>query len=108
MFCSLAYGWTCTELPPNDDDHQRLAQAFAKGLETVYGTEYTTGPACNTIYQTTGSSDDYAYEKANAEFSFAAELRDTGRFGFVLPPKQIIPSGIETFTGYKALLEEIV
>ena len=113
IFCAsanvtaTAYGHTCTELPPNNDEHQRLAQAFAVGLESVYGTQYTTGPACQTIYQTSGTSDGYAYDKADAEFSFAAELRDTGRFGFVLPPDQIIPSGLETFMGYKALMKEL-
>jgi murein tripeptide amidase MpaA len=101
------YGYTCNAVPPNNDEHQRLAKAFATALQGVSGTRFTTGPVCTTIYQTSGASGDYAYDKAKAEFAFAAELRDTGRFGFVLPPAQILPSGIETFAGYRALLANL-
>jgi hypothetical protein len=30
-------------------------------------------------------------------------LRDQGEYGFLLPPEQIIPSGLETFEAVKAL-----
>ena len=39
------------------------------------------------------------------KYSFSVELRDTGRYGFLLPPDQIIPTGEETFEGLKALVE---
>ncbi len=100
----IAYGYSCTEVAPNDAEHQTLARTFADALKDVYGTTFTTGPGCTTIYATTGDVSDYAYAEAKAEFSFSAELRDTGRFGFVLPPNQILPSGIETFAGLRALL----
>ena len=99
-----AYGYTCDSTPPNNDAHQTLATAFANALQAVYGTEFTTGPICTTIYQATGSSSDYAYIKASADFSFAAELRDTGSSGFVLPANQIMPSCVETWAGMTALL----
>jgi hypothetical protein len=31
------------------------------------------------------------------------ELRDQGEYGFLLPPEQIIPSGLETLEAVKAL-----
>jgi len=38
------------------------------------------------------------------KYSFSAELRDTGNYGFILPTDQIYPSGIETWAGVKYLL----
>ena len=35
------------------------------------------------------------------------ELRDTGFYGFLLPPKQIIPTGTETWAGLKAMIQAI-
>ena len=35
------------------------------------------------------------------------ELRDTGRYGFLLPPEEIIPSGEEMFAGVVALANYI-
>ncbi len=104
---SLAYGYSCTAVAANDAAHRSLAQSFADALQDVYGTSYRTGPICTTIYQVSGGSTDYAYDKADAEYTFAAELRDTGRFGFVLPPNQILPSGIETFAGLRSLLANL-
>ena len=37
--------------------------------------------------QASGSTTDYVYEKLGVKCSFASELRDTGRYGFVLPEK---------------------
>jgi len=34
-----------------------------------------------------GSTADYFYDKAGIKCSFATELRDTGRYGFLLPEK---------------------
>jgi len=36
-------------------------------------------------------------------FNLQVELRDQGEYGFLLPPEQIIPSGLETFEAVKAL-----
>jgi len=34
-------------------------------------------------------------------------LRDTGYYGFVLPPAQIKPSGIETSAGFLAMATDV-
>ena len=44
----------------------------------------------------------------NVKYSFSVELRDTGRYGFLLPKEQIIPTGEETFEGLKALVKAMV
>jgi len=54
-----------------------------------------------------GSSIDWAYDKANAKIAFALELRDTGQYGFILPPSQIKPACLETWAGIKATLDSL-
>ncbi|PPQ71458.1 hypothetical protein CVT24_011970 [Panaeolus cyanescens] len=98
------YGYSCTKVATDNTELGRLASGFATALRAVYGTRYTTGPICSTIYATTGSSTDYTYDVSKIKYSFAAELRDTGANGFVLPASQIRPSGVETWAGVKYLL----
>ncbi|EAS36042.3 secreted carboxypeptidase McpA [Coccidioides immitis RS] len=98
------YGYHCSRLPRNHQKHISLATAFAQALRAVHGTSFRVGPTCNTIYQVNGDSVDWAVEVGGFELGFAAELRDTGRHGFVLPASQIKPSGEETWAGIKALM----
>ena len=36
------------------------------------------------------------------------ELRDTGRYGFLLPPQYIEPVGLETWQFHRAVAEEVI
>lgn len=54
-----------------------------------------------------GSSIDWAYDKANAKIAFALELRDKGQYGFILPANQIKPACLETWAGIKATLDSL-
>lgn len=94
-------------MPDNDDDYQRLAGGAVAAIGAVHGTSFQYGPICSTIYQAAGSSIDYINEVVGGDYSFAVELRDTGRYGFVLPPSQIVPSGEEAFAGVKYLLQNM-
>ncbi|MEQ2158662.1 hypothetical protein GOODEAATRI_014759, partial [Goodea atripinnis] len=40
-------------------------------------------------------------------YSFAFELRDTGRYGFILPADQIIPTASETWLALKHIMEYV-
>lgn len=55
-----------------------------------------------------GGSEDWTYGELGVKYSFSVELRDEGRYGFLLPPEQIIPTGEETFEGLKALVKAMV
>lgn len=103
----LAYGYSCSKLPVNNAKYQSLAQGTASAIRAVNGVSFQTGPICNTIYQVSGGSVDYAQDISKAQWSFTFELRDTGRNGFVLPANQIRPSGDETWQGLKYLLANI-
>ncbi|OTB10809.1 hypothetical protein K445DRAFT_341034 [Daldinia sp. EC12] len=67
-------------------------------------TTFTFGPSGATLYPTTGAAPDHVYSIGRAEFSYTIELRDTGKFGFVLPPELIRPTAEEQWEGQKALL----
>lgn len=54
---------------------------------------------------TTGSTGDWASGVLGVKYSYALELRDKGRYGFLLPANQIIPTGIETFAAMKAMAD---
>ncbi|PVG02522.1 putative carboxypeptidase [Serendipita vermifera] len=101
------YGFSCTLVPPDNTELTALAKGFTTSLKAVYGTSYTYGSSCKTIYKTTGSSDDYTYDVSKIKYSFSTELRDTGNYGFVLPASQIRPSGIENWEGIKYLLKNM-
>ncbi len=102
-----AWGYSCNETFPGTQAHDNAGRAFADGVAKAFNTQYTVGPTCQTLYAVSGGSADFAYSKAEAEYAYVIELRDTGTFGFDLPPDQILPTGIETFEGLRAMLATI-
>jgi len=49
-----------------------------------------------------GGSIDWTYETLGLKYSYALELRDKGKYGFLLPAEQIIPCGEEMTDGFIA------
>ncbi|POI33255.1 hypothetical protein CIB84_002992 [Bambusicola thoracicus] len=82
----------------------KLAEKAVNDLAAVYGTEYTYGSIADTIYLAAGTTVDWAYENG-VKYSYTFELRDMGRYGFLLPSSQIIPTATET---WPALLDILV
>ncbi|KAJ1323869.1 carboxypeptidase A4 [Microdochium nivale] len=71
---------------------------------------YVFGPSGAVLYTTTGAAPDHAYSIGRAQFSYTIELRDTGDWGFVLPPAQIRNVAIENWAGQSmlwSLLDEV-
>lgn len=54
-----------------------------------------------------GTTKDYIYGHLNVKYTFSMELRDTRKYGFLLPPGLIEPTAKEAFEGIKALVENI-
>ncbi|XP_068603888.1 carboxypeptidase B [Brachionichthys hirsutus] len=84
-------------------DHSELlkvAKGASAALRSLYGTPYTSGPGAATIYPAAGGSDDWAYD-LGVKYSYTFELRDTGRYGFLLPESQIKPTCEETMLAVK-------
>ncbi|XP_066506063.1 carboxypeptidase A1-like [Hoplias malabaricus] len=81
-----------------------LAKKAITDLKSLYGTNYKYGSIINTIYQASGGTIDWTYNQG-IKYSYTFELRDTGRFGFVLPANQIIPTAQETWLALMAIME---
>ncbi|XP_032119703.1 mast cell carboxypeptidase A [Sapajus apella] len=100
------YGYT-SKLPPNHDVLAKVAKIGTDVLSTRYETRYTYGPIKSTIYPTSGSSLDWAYD-LGIKYTFAFELRDKGKYGFLLPESQIKPTCRETMLAVKFIAKYIL
>ncbi|XP_067849542.1 carboxypeptidase B2 [Heptranchias perlo] len=87
-------------------DHDELnyvAWTAATALRSVHGTSYSYGNSAKTIYLSSGCSDDWAYD-LGIKYSFTFELRDTGKYGFLLPPYLIKPTCEEATAAVSKIL----
>ncbi|KAK5171017.1 uncharacterized protein LTR77_004161 [Saxophila tyrrhenica] len=95
------HGWSCKIVAENSEEQVDLAEEVQEVIASVHGTNFTYGPICETLYAVNGGSTDYVYDIAGAEYSWAFEVRDEGKFGFVLPKRFIRPVGEEMWEGVK-------
>ncbi|KAI5105542.1 carboxypeptidase A1 (pancreatic) precursor [Silurus meridionalis] len=101
----LLYPYGDTSTPCVDEaELDELALKATSNLESLYGTKYTYGSTFDTIYQASGVTTDWAYDQG-VKYSYTFELRDNGRYGFVLPADQIIPTAQETWLALMAIME---
>ncbi|NWU07936.1 CBPB1 Carboxypeptidase, partial [Cephalopterus ornatus] len=100
------YSYTYT-LPSDYQELNSIASAASKELASLYNTKYTYGPGAKTIYPAAGGSDDWAYDQG-VKYSFTFELRDTGRYGFLLPESQIKPTCEETMLAVKYIANYVL
>ncbi|XP_056306719.1 carboxypeptidase B [Danio aesculapii] len=84
-----------------------VSQGAIAALRSLYGTKYTSGPGAVTIYPAAGGSDDWAYD-LGVKYSYTFELRDEGRYGFLLPESQIKPTCEETMLAVKYIANHVL
>lgn len=95
--------WSYTTSYPSDyAEIKRVGDAFSSALSRRYGTQYRVGPPSRILYAVAGGSIDWTYAVLGVKYSYALELRDKGRYGFLLPANQIKPSGEETSDAFIA------
>ncbi|GBN61476.1 Carboxypeptidase B [Araneus ventricosus] len=99
---STPYGYTA-KLPPNYREQKRLAEVAIRALELVNGTKYTTGSTDKITYTIAGGARDWVFDVICPKYAYVIELRDKGQYGFILPRRFILPTGIETWEGVKAM-----
>ncbi|XP_070686353.1 carboxypeptidase A4 [Pempheris klunzingeri] len=99
------YGSSCKDVP-HQPELDSVGRAAVQKLTSLYGTRYKVGSICKIIYQASGGSIDWSYN-LGIKYSFAFELRDTGRYGFILPANQIIPTASETWLALKHIMEYV-
>ncbi|KAL8896842.1 MAG: hypothetical protein Q9192_002880 [Flavoplaca navasiana] len=110
------YSYTCSKAPPALENLEELAIGLAKAIRTTKGEEYTVTAACEgsvelrdqqdkrfwpRIESGGGSALDWFYHELNVKYSYQIKLRDTGGYGFLLPSKNIVPTGLEAFNAIK-------
>jgi carboxypeptidase B len=96
-------------VPPEPDKslQANLNKAATDAIRATHGLTYRYGPGATTIYPASGDIGDYLYA-AGVRYSTCVELRDTGRYGFLLPPEQIIPTGEEIWAAAKVMGQYIL
>ena len=91
------WGFQCTT--PEEPDgtiFSTLGTTMASMITAVHGKSYDAFPICIGLYSVNGGSVDWAYGDQGV-YALTVELRDTGSYGFVLPPEQILPTCQENF-----------
>ncbi|KAM4677539.1 carboxypeptidase A1-like [Discoglossus pictus] len=99
------YGFT-PELAPDHEELNNLAKKAADALASLHGTKYTYGTTIATIYRADGTTTDWGYING-IKYSYTFELRDTGKYGFILPADQIIPTAEETWLALITIMEHV-
>lgn len=104
-----------------------IGDKAAASLAARYGTRYTVGNIAETICKqqkrqnfkdpnifgffkfsdiAAGGSMDWAKYHFGTRITYTYELRDTGSYGFLLPPEQIIPTALETLDSFITIFQE--
>uniref|UniRef100_A0A8D0DWV9 Carboxypeptidase A3 n=1 Tax=Salvator merianae TaxID=96440 RepID=A0A8D0DWV9_SALMN len=91
----------------NNDELNKVAKEAVDALSSLYATQYTYGSTASTIYPCSGSSMDWAYDEG-IKYAFGFELRDRGKYGFLLPESKIAPTCKETVLAVKHIANHIL
>lgn len=93
------FAYSCDDFPPDAEMLEEAALGVGKAMRTRHGEGYQAGQACDLTYRAPGDAIDFAYGVADVRWSYSAELRDTGTYGFMLPPHLIRPTADEVSAG---------
>ena len=128
------YSYSCTSTPPLLENLEELAIGIAKAIRLTNGHSYGVTSACegsvvendenkknnvggkkNTqrdkhriwprMESGGGSALDWLYHEIRVRYAYQIKLRDTGSYGFLLPSRNIVPTGKEVFSAVKYLGE---
>jgi len=106
------YGHT-QQNSPDEVGQRNLGALMVEAIHDTHGLEYENIKSIE-LYATTGTTGDWYYGNSTATsigtatYGYTFELRDTGRYGFVLPEEQIIPQGEEIWNSLLAMCADIV
>ncbi|KAK7967355.1 uncharacterized protein PG986_001632 [Apiospora aurea] len=114
------FAYSCSARVPNLENMMEVAMNIAKYMRLSSGDVYTVDSACEgavaaqsgaasdddmeskrRVELLGGSALDYFFHDMKARYSYQIKLRDTGTYGFLLPPSHIIPTGQEMFQALK-------
>jgi len=105
QYMLFPYGHT-GEHVGNYDELYEIANKTVEAIAVREGTAYRYGPSSTVLYETSGTSVDWAYDEFGIRLAYTFEFRDRGNYGFILPANQIIPNGLEILDGIIAMVAE--
>lgn len=104
----ILYPWGYDKrVPPDYADLERVGRQVAAAMRKAGGanSEYTVGNSATTLYAASGGSDDWAKAILKMKYAYTIELRDTGKHGFVLPARYIVPTAKEALAAVMIVTE---
>lgn len=125
------YSFSCTSAPPSLENLEELAIGLAKAIRVTTGQTYGVTSACEGSVSVKksqkaaggnkeaksdkevwprmetggGSALDWFYHDIKVRYAYQIKLRDTGSYGFLLPSKDIVPTGKEALSAVHYLGE---
>ncbi|XDC78683.1 hypothetical protein R6Z07F_009856 [Ovis aries] len=92
-------------------DHEELslvAQEAVYAMENIHrNIRYTHGSGSESLYLAPGGSDDWIYD-LGIKYSFTIELRDKGKYGFLLPERYIRPTCSEALAAVAKIASHVI
>lgn len=94
-------------VPPDYADLENVGRQVAAAMKKAGGANsvYTVGNSATTLYAASGGSDDWAKAILKMKYTYTIELKDTGKYGFVLPAHYIIPTAKEALAAVMVVTE---
>jgi len=102
----IPFGHNNTKIPQYDT-YMRIGNAAAAAHARRNGTVYVPGNVVDLLYVASGESFDWVKGKHNTNLTYIYELRDKGRYGFILPANQIIETAQEFLDGLQVIIDEV-
>jgi len=96
-----AWGYT-KDQPAAYPELSRVGNAAVATIAATHGKVYQFGNAASILYESSGTSRDWAYGVPRVPYVYTIELRNTA--SFVLPPSEIRPTGQEIWAALKTTI----
>ncbi|XP_017532526.1 carboxypeptidase B2 [Manis javanica] len=92
-------------------DHEELSLVASEAVHAIENTNkntrYTHGSGSESLYLAPGGADDWIYD-LGIKYSFTIELRDTGKYGFLLPERYIKPTCREALAAVSKIAWHVI
>ncbi|XP_036745594.1 carboxypeptidase B2 [Manis pentadactyla] len=92
-------------------DHEELSLVASEAVHAIENTNkntrYTHGSGSESLYLAPGGADDWIYD-LGIKYSFTIELRDTGKYGFLLPERYIKPTCTEVLAAVSKIAWHVI
>nr|XP_004665908.1 carboxypeptidase B2 [Jaculus jaculus] len=92
----------------NHEELSLVASEAVRAMESVSrNTKYTHGSGSESLYLAPGGADDWIHD-LGIKYSFTIELRDKGKYGFLLPERYIKPTCAEALAAVAKIAWHVV